>query len=68
MKCPFCSEDMEQGVLESTEPINFLKEARFVNRTKKDQGEFNLVKPPFGGQAALEVWLCRDCRKIVISY
>ena len=42
MKCPYCAGDMEQGVLESTVPINFLKEARFINKPKEGQGEFIL--------------------------
>lgn len=66
MKCPYCGEPMEKGVFTSTEPINFLKEVRFVNRPKKD-GEFTLAKPPFGGRASVEVNLCRGCGKIVIN-
>lgn len=68
MKCPYCGETMEKGLIESSEPINFMKEVRFVNRAKERKGEFNLAKPPFGGHAAVDVWLCRDCRKIVIDY
>ncbi len=68
MKCPYCAGDMEQGVLESTVPINFLKEARFINKPKEGQGEFNLAHPPFGGCASVDAWVCRGCRKIVVSY
>lgn len=66
MTCPYCGKKMEKGVFTSTEPINFLKEVRFVNRPKKD-GEFNLATPHFGGRASVEVNLCRDCGKIVID-
>ena len=68
MKCPYCNETMEKGVIESSEPINFMKEVRFINRAKERKGEFNLSNPPFGGHAYVDVWLCRSCRKIVIDY
>ena len=68
MKCPYCNETMEKGLIESSEPINFLKEAKFVNKANEKDGEFNLAKPPFGGRASVEVWLCRKCRKIVIDF
>ena len=45
-----------------------MKEVRFVNRANESKGEFNLAKPPFGGHASVDVWLCRDCRKILIDY
>lgn len=31
-------------------------------------GEFNLATPPLGGRASIEVFLCRDCQKIMIDY
>ncbi len=68
MKCPHCGEAMEKGLIESTEPINFMKEVRFVNKANEKKGEFTLAKPPFGGRASVDVWLCRSCRKIVIDF
>jgi hypothetical protein len=47
--------------------INFMKEVKFVNKANEKKGEFNLAKPLLGGRAAVYVWLCRDCRKIVID-
>lgn len=52
----------------SSEPINFMKEVRFVNRPKKRLGEFNLATPHVGGLSHVDVRLCRECRKIVIEY
>ena len=68
MECPYCGGEMERGLIESSEPINYMKELRFVNRPKRRLGEFNLATPPLGGHASVEVNLCRDCRKLVISY
>ncbi len=68
MECPYCGKAMEKGLIESSEPINYMKEVRIVNRAKESKGEFNLAKAPMGGRAVVDVWLCRDCRKIVIDY
>ena len=67
MKCPYCAEEMEKGLIESSEPINFMKEVRFVNKADKKRGEITLAKPPFVGRAFVDVWLCRSCKKIVID-
>lgn len=58
---------MEKGLIESSEPINFMKEVRIVNRANESKGELALAKPSFWGRAFVEAWLCRDCRKIVID-
>ena len=68
MNCPYCGKDLEKGMIISSEPINFMKEVRFINQPKKSKGEFNLATPPFGGRAQVDVFLCRECRKIVIDY
>ena len=68
MNCPYCGKEMEKGLIESPEPINFMKEVRAVNRPKEKNGEFNLTKPGFGRHAHIDVYLCRDCRKMVIEY
>ena len=38
MNCPYCNALMEKGLIESSEPINFMKEVRFVNRAKEKRG------------------------------
>ena len=68
MKCPYCGKAMEKGVIASSEPINWLKEAHFVNQPNEEKGEFNLARPPFGGRASVETWLCRDCRVLEINF
>ena len=39
MKCPYCAEEMEKGLIESSEPINFMKGIRFVNKADKREGK-----------------------------
>ncbi|MBR2742889.1 MAG: hypothetical protein IKD89_04790 [Clostridia bacterium] len=67
MKCPYCGKPMEQSLIASSEPINFLKEEHFVNQPKKSQGEFNIAKASMGRRATVDAYLCRDCGKIVIN-
>ena len=38
MRCPYCREAMEKGLIESSEPINFMKEVRFVNKANEKKG------------------------------
>ncbi len=61
MKCPYCGETMENGVIISSEPINFMKEVRFINHADKSKGEFALATPALAGRASVDVCLCRDC-------
>ena len=68
MKCPYCGNEMEKGLIESPEPMNFMKEVRAINRPKEKNGEFTLAKPKMGKHAHVDVCLCRACRKIVIEY
>ena len=67
MKCPYCTNEMEQGLIASPEPINWLKEEHFINQPKKDQGEIQLAKASMGKRATIEAWLCRSCKKIIID-
>ena len=68
MKCPYCGEEMEKGIIVSPEPINWLKEEHFINQPKKDQGEFTLAKASMSKRAAVEAWVCRKCQKVIINY
>ncbi|MBR2760588.1 MAG: hypothetical protein IKD66_05390 [Solobacterium sp.] len=67
MKCPFCQNSMEVGVITSSEPLNWLKEPHYINQPQ-EEGEFNLARPSLAGRAAVEAWVCRDCEKVIIDY
>ena len=58
---------MEQGLIASPEPINFLKKVHMINQPKKQDGEFMLAKASMSKRATVDAFLCRDCRKIVIN-
>ena len=68
MKCPFCGEEMEKGIIASPEPINWLKEEHFINQPNKDKGEFMLARGSMGKRTTVEAWACKSCRKVIISY
>ena len=42
MNSPYCNETMEKGLIESSEPINFLKEVKFVNKANEKEGNLFL--------------------------
>ena len=68
MKCPYCGEEMELGMIESSDPLGWKKEKTFVNRPSKKRGEIMLAKPAMFGHGTVDAYLCRECRKIIISY
>ena len=67
MRCPYCGDAMEQGLIESSEPINWLKDTHFINQPKKSKGEFALAKAAMFGRATVKAWLCRPCGKNIIN-
>jgi hypothetical protein len=68
MNCPYCGKEMEKGIIASQEPLNWLKEERMINRPKEADGEFNIAKAGMSKRAVVDAWVCKDCRKIEISY
>lgn len=67
MNCPYCGNEMELGVIESSEPINWLRKERAINQPNLKNGELSLVKPRLARRAKVDAWLCRSCRRIVID-
>lgn len=68
MICPICGREMEKGVIESAEAINFLLEEHFINKPDEESGEFSLARPGMVKRAVAEAWVCRDCRKVIINF
>ena len=68
MICPICGTDMEQGVIESAEAINFLMTEQFINKPDEANGEFSLARPGMVKRAVKEACVCRNCRKVIIDF
>ncbi len=68
MKCPYCGEEMEQGVIQSPHEISWDKKKRFFGRAEFHEGAvvlsaFSMLR----GSAAI-AHCCRKCEKIVIDF
>lgn len=66
MKCPICSDEMEQGYLQTGTRVAWTKKIHKVSLMPKD-GEIllenNLMK-----QTVFTAYICKGCKKIVVDY
>lgn len=72
MKCPYCSKEMEHGIIPQERnglfywiPKNFPDLFITPGKIRKNGGV--IVKPFFSGNP-MYGWLCRDCGQIIISF
>ncbi len=66
MKCPFCSKEMEQGVLQAGDIILWARKRHKISLLPKD-GEVMLDRNVLG-YTAIPSWICKDCRKVITEY
>ena len=72
MKCPYCQNEMEHGVLHSKGGVYFLPDGEKMPSlyTKKEMEKHNAISfPPYiGGDKAFPmVYVCRNCRKLIMD-
>lgn len=67
MKCPYCGRDMEQGVIQSVQEINWQKKRHLINRSDMYDGAVCLAPRSFLKGSFVEAYLCRDCRKVIVD-
>ena len=65
MKCPDCGGTMEEGFRQSSHPVAFVKQQRWVG-VRSTQGDFRLPFSPLRG-SLLAASFCSHCGKIIIS-
>ena len=68
MKCPYCNKDMERGVIQSAQEINWQHKKHLINRSDMHEGAVCLSPRSFWTGSSVEAWLCRDCSKVLIDY
>ena len=70
MKCPYCNEEMEKGLIQSAQEISWLKgEKKHLFLTSDfHEGSVVLSKKSFIKGSAVTAFLCRDCRKVIIDF
>ena len=65
MNCPDCGGVMENGFLQSSHRIAYVKQPRWF-RIRESQGDCNLPFSPLRG-AFFPAYHCTHCKKIIIS-
>ena len=73
MKCPYCGNEMELGLIESKYQIVWTKgkKRHFLKNVTFPKGSVVLDKfdlKSFVKGCAVKAFLCRSCKKVVIDY
>lgn len=68
MRCPYCGDAMEAGVIQSAQEINWHPgRRRVVNAAWLHPDSLVLSRRNFLKGSAVEAWMCRRCGKIIID-
>ena len=68
MKCPYCGEEMEQGVIQSPHEIGWKNKKSYFGTAKFHKGSIVLSKLSMFEGSATTAYCCRKCEKIIIDY
>ena len=69
MKCPYCNEEMEIGVIPCRTEIAWFKGVKKPTLSAKfHEGSVVLSKLSFMNGSAVAAYLCRKCQKVIIDY
>lgn len=66
MKCPYCNNEMESGLLQGMHRVAWVKKKHKLSLFPK-QGEILLENNEFK-DFVLSAQICKKCRKIVVDY
>ncbi len=68
MKCPYCSEEMEQGVIQGPHEISWQYKKHIVGRAEFHKGSVVLSELSLLKGSSVKAFCCPKCEKIVIDY
>ena len=70
MKCPYCNNEMEKGLIQSPHEISWLKgeKRKFFGRAEFHKGSVVLSQLSFMKGSACIAYNCPSCQKIIIDY
>lgn len=70
MKCPYCEQEMELGLISSPQELAWIKGEKkpFFGRADFHDGSVVLSELSFVKGSAVTAFLCRKCQKVVIDY
>lgn len=67
-KCPYCGNDMEQGVIQSPQEISWKRKASIIGRAQFHEGSVVLSELNIFKGSKVRAFLCRHCKKVMIDY
>ncbi len=69
MKCPYCSNEMEEGIIQSPHEISWKKGTKrpLIGRAQFHKGSVVLSELSFMRGSAVKAFLCRACMKVIID-
>ncbi len=68
MKCPYCNQEMEQGVIQSPHELSWKKKKSIIGRANFHEGSVILSKLSLLKGCAAKAFCCRNCEKVIIDY
>ncbi len=70
MNCPYCSNEMEEGIIQSPQEISWKKGTKrpLIGRAQFHADSVVLSELSFMKGSAVKAFLCRACRKVIIDY
>ena len=70
MKCPYCSNEMEEGIIQSPQEISWKKGVKrpLAGRAQFHEGSIVLSELSLMKGSAVKAFLCRTCMKVIIDY
>ncbi len=66
MKCPYCNNEMEQGLLQGMRRVAWVKNRHKISLFPK-QGEI-LLENNTCNDFILSAEICKNCKKIILDY
>lgn len=70
MKCPYCSNEMEEGIIQSPQEISWKRGVKrpLAGRAQFHEGSIVLSELSLMKGSAVKAFLCRNCMKVIIDY
>lgn len=70
MKCPYCGEDMEKGLIQNQNELVWLpgNNRKLFVKAEFHEGAVVLSKLSFLKGSAVTAYICKKCEKVIIDY
>lgn len=68
MLCPYCDNEMKQGLIDSQHEINWKSKRHLFGNAELHKSSILLSEYSFLKGSAVIAYLCRSCEKIIIDY